>query len=53
MATADPEEDARSMVTAMNALLPYSVRPDLIGNREQVEHRADRLADLLARGVTA
>ncbi len=47
----DALTDARSMVQATNSLLPYSVRPDYLGDRSAVADKATKLADLLVRGI--
>lgn len=50
-ASADPADDGRSMIVATNALLPYSLRPEQLGDREFVESQARDLAKLLLRSV--
>jgi AcrR family transcriptional regulator len=47
----EPEEVAKSLLLATNALLPYSLTAKELGRRGEVEKRAARLADLLVRGV--
>ena len=44
---------ARTLVTATNALLPYSLSPRELGSRKEVERAASDLARLLVRGVRA
>jgi len=48
----DVQKSASSMVTATNALMPYSLRPNQIGNRQEVVERTNDLADLLVLAVT-
>jgi AcrR family transcriptional regulator len=43
--------DAEALVTATNALLPYSLSPRELGNRRDLERRVDAVADLLVRGL--
>ena len=43
--------DAEALVTATNALLPYSLSPREPGNRKDLERRVDAVADLLVRGL--
>jgi hypothetical protein len=42
---------AQAMIEATNALLPYSLSPQELGDRRAVERRATAIADLLVRGV--
>jgi AcrR family transcriptional regulator len=42
---------ARTLVTATNALLPYSLSPRELGSRKDVERAASDLARLLVRGL--
>jgi len=42
---------ARTLVTATNALLPYSLSPRELGSRKEVERSAGDLARLLVRGL--
>jgi len=51
LTTSDPLDDARTMVLATNSLLPYSLRPDQIGDRDSVLAQAEGLAEMLARAV--
>lgn len=44
---------ARTLVTATNALLPYSLSPRELGSREEVQRAARELARLLVRGLRA
>ena len=44
---------ARTLVTATNALLPYSLSPRELGSRKEVERAAGELARLLVRGLRA
>lgn len=46
-----PAEDAQALVTATNALLPYSLSPSELGDRASVERRTAALSDLLVRGL--
>jgi len=43
--------DAEALVTATNALLPYSLSTRELGNRRDLERRVDAVADLLVRGL--
>lgn len=52
MASPNPMEDARAMILATNSLLPYSLRPDQLGNRACVQGKATGLAGLLLRSVS-
>ncbi len=49
--TKAPLEDARTMVLATNSLMPYSLRPEQLGDRTTVERQAMALADLLVRAL--
>lgn len=53
LASDDPARDAAALVTATNALLPYSLSPRELGNRAAVERRALAVADLLVRGLSS
>ena len=44
---------ARTLVTATNALLPYSLSPRELGSRKEVEREVGELARLLLRGLRA
>jgi AcrR family transcriptional regulator len=47
----DPEETARALVTATNALLPFSLSTRELGKRKDVEQAVQRIADLLLNGL--
>ncbi len=49
----DPQETARSLVVATNALLPYSLSRAELGSRTDVQAQATAIASLLMRGVQA
>lgn len=51
-APCDAAETARTLLTATNALLPYSLSAAELGLRESVEHRAAAVAELVVRGLT-
>ena len=53
LATRSPSRDAESLVTATNALLPYSLSPRELGNRKDLERRVDAVADLLVHGLNS
>ena len=42
---------ARALVTATNSLLPYSLSPRELGEREIVQNQAAQIADLLVKGL--
>lgn len=44
-------ETARALVEATNALLPYSISPQEIGDLKDVQRRASTIAELLVRGL--
>jgi AcrR family transcriptional regulator len=44
---------ARTLVEATNALLPYSLSPQELGDMAEVRRRAVAIAELLVRGLTA
>ncbi len=44
-------ETARTLLTATNALLPYSLSTHELGERKEIERRAVKLADLLLKGL--
>jgi AcrR family transcriptional regulator len=44
-------ETARALVEATNALLPYSLSPQELGDLPGVRRRISRIADLLVRGL--
>jgi AcrR family transcriptional regulator len=50
---ADPRTTARALITATNALLPYSLSVRELGSREEIETRANEIADLLLKGLLA
>lgn len=50
---ADPASAARAFVTATNALLPYSLSVEELGQRGEILRRADEVAHLLLRGIVA
>jgi len=49
----DPATTAEAMITATNALLPYSLSARELGRRAEIERRATALADLVVRGAAA
>jgi AcrR family transcriptional regulator len=49
----DAAADARSLLTATNALLPYSLSARELGRREDLEAEASRVVRLLLEGVVA
>lgn len=49
----DPRAAARALITATNALLPYSLSVQELGSRKQTETRAAEIAELLINGLTA
>jgi AcrR family transcriptional regulator len=49
----DPGSVARAFVAATNALLPYSLSVEELGQRSEILRRADEIAHLLLRGVVA
>jgi AcrR family transcriptional regulator len=50
---ADARDTARALLTATNALLPYSLSARELGRREDVEAEAARVTALLLEGVVA
>ncbi len=48
---ADPAAAAGAFVTATNALLPYSLSVEELGQRGEILRRADEIAHLLLRGI--
>lgn len=50
-AAADPMETARTLLTATNSLLPFSLSTQELGERSELEARAERLADMLLNGI--
>jgi AcrR family transcriptional regulator len=51
LASRNAARDAETLVTATNALLPYSLSLEELGDREGVERRLSMLSDLLVRGL--
>lgn len=49
--TADPATLAEALVTATNALLPYSLSVRELGRRSDLAHRAEQVARVLVAGV--
>lgn len=49
----DPDAAAEAMITATNALLPYSLSARELGRRPEIERRATTVAELVVRGVVA
>lgn len=49
----DVAATARTLLTATNALLPYSLSARELGSRKEVEAEAGRIADLLLQGLLA
>jgi AcrR family transcriptional regulator len=50
---ADPAAAGRAFVTATNALLPYSLSVEELGQRSEILRRVDEITHLLLRGVVA
>lgn len=50
---ADPRAAAEAMVTATNALLPYSLSVEELGQRDEILRRADEVTHLLLCGIVA
>lgn len=50
-ATGDALETARTLLTATNSLLPYSLSTQELGERSEIEKRVARLADTLLHGI--
>ena len=50
---ADPAIAARAFVTATNALLPYSLSVEELGQRSEILRRTETIAHLLLRGIVA
>jgi len=44
---------ARALVLATNSILPYSLSPRQLGEREEIENAAGQIADLLLNGLLA
>jgi AcrR family transcriptional regulator len=49
----DARPAAAALVTATNALLPYSLSVDELGRRAEIERRARAVAELLVEGIAA
>jgi hypothetical protein len=49
--TADANGAAHTLITATNALLPYSLSVEELGRRRDVEARTERLVELLLAGL--
>ena len=49
----DPQMVAHALLTATSALLPYSLTPKELGERDSVQQRCMDVADLLIKGLTA
>lgn len=49
--TRNVPDTAHAMIEATNALLPYSLSPQELGDRKNVERRAATIAELLVRGL--
>lgn len=47
----DPLETARTILDATNALLPYSLSAYELGDRGEIERKAEKVADLLLKGL--
>jgi AcrR family transcriptional regulator len=50
-AAIDPEISAETLLLATNSLLPYALSARELGLREDVQARAERIADLLLHGL--
>lgn len=50
---ANPADAAAAMVTATNALLPYSLSVEELGLRDEIVRRAHEIIHLLLRGIVA
>ncbi len=53
IAKGDPLDHARSLVTATNSLLPYSLSAQELGDRGDLAERTQKVARLLIRGLRA
>lgn len=51
LAAADPGVTAQTLILATNALLPYSLSVQELGERNEIEARVTRIADLLLHGL--
>jgi AcrR family transcriptional regulator len=47
----DSSAGARALITATNALIPFSLSPRELGSRRDIEREVTRIADLLIRGL--
>lgn len=47
----DPAEAGRTILDATNALLPYSLSSYELGERKEIEKKANRVADLIINGL--
>ena len=47
----DATDTARALVAATNSLLPFNLSTRELGKRKDVEHSAERIADLLLKGL--
>jgi AcrR family transcriptional regulator len=47
----DPSESAKAIIEATNALLPYSLSVVELGERKEIEKKADRVAELILDGL--
>jgi AcrR family transcriptional regulator len=47
----DPVETARTLLDATNALLPYSLSAYELGERKEIEKKANRVSDLILNGL--
>jgi AcrR family transcriptional regulator len=47
----DAMETARTLLDATNALLPYSLSPNELGERKEIDRKARRVADVLLNGL--
>lgn len=51
LSTSHPLDTARTLLSATNSLLPYSLSGRELGSREDIERQAHAVADLLLRGL--
>ena len=49
--SADVDDAARSLLSATNSLLPFSLSAQELGERDEIEKRISSLADLLLKGL--
>lgn len=52
-AAVDARSTARTMLTATNALLPYSLSVKELGSRKEIEREVGQVAELLLQGLVA